>query len=250
MHFANRILPPLFAEHVAGILQSKGLFADQPVSAWFSSRSVLLRVVQDAWYRYLAKQGVTGYRVSEPAPPDYAPKIDVPFDHSDVRAIVDSMFLDGTLHPLAVHGVPADLPNGIKAGIVKDPAAFQDLVVEGIKSLTAGMPTDASSHRDWSEFARHYGEILSRFHTLDNYQSSVMHDSMTAMQRLSDKRLQPWVAAKHYGDLPSLPVTKGPVMVHHVPRFLAIVAPPAKRKLRFSFSTVSHSTNGCRFANG
>jgi hypothetical protein len=221
MHFANRVLPPVFADHVAVILKSKGFFADQPLSTWFSSRSTLLRVVQDAWYRYLIEHGLTGYRVSEPAPPDYIVKIDVPFDHTDVRAIIDSMFLDGTLHPLAVHGIPARLPEWIKAGIVRDPAALLDLVAEGIKSLTTGMPTSLSSHRDWSEFARHYGEVLSRFYTLDSYQTSAMHDSLNAMQQLSDEKLQAWIAAKHYGDLPSLPVAKGPVMVHHVPRFLA-----------------------------
>jgi hypothetical protein len=32
--------------------------------------------------------------------------------------------------------------------------------------------------------------------------------------------MQAWVAAKHYADLMLQPVTKGPVMVHHIPRFL------------------------------
>ena len=119
VHFANRSLPPLFAKHAAGILQGKGLLADQPVAAWFSSRSALLRVVQDAWYRYLSGLGLEGSRTGEPASPDYVAKVDIPFDHSDVQALVDSMFLDGTLHPLAVHGVPAALPGWIKAGSFK-----------------------------------------------------------------------------------------------------------------------------------
>ena len=40
------------------------------------------------------------------------------------------------------------------------------------------------------------------------------------MQSQSDEGLRAWVAAKHYADLILQPVTKGPVMVHHVPRFL------------------------------
>jgi hypothetical protein len=40
------------------------------------------------------------------------------------------------------------------------------------------------------------------------------------LQAQSDEGLQAWVAAKHYADLILQPVTKGPVMVHHVPRFL------------------------------
>lgn len=221
LHFANRVLPLMFAEHVAVILQGKGLYADQPLAAWFSSKSVLLRVVQDSWYHYLATQGVTGSRVSEPPPPPYVARVEIPFDHPDVRVIIDTLFLDGTLHPMAVHGMPAGLPEWLKAGIVQDPTALQDLVAEGLKSLRVGMPTEASPYRDWSDFAQRYGEVLARFQALDAEQSVALQDSLAATQQLSDERLQAWIAAKHYGDLPSLPVTKGPVMVHHIPRFLA-----------------------------
>jgi hypothetical protein len=224
MHFANRSLPPLFAKHAANILQGKGLFADQPVTTWFSSKGALLRVVQDAWYRYLSGLGLDGSRTGEPPPPDYVGKIDIPFDHSDVQVLVDSMFLDGTLHPLAVHSVPAGMPGWIKAGIVQDPAALHALVLKGINGLIDTTPTDAASHKDWSEFAKRYGEILARANGLPGVDGSepmaAARDRLTVLQAQSDERLQAWVAAKHYADLILQPVTKGPVMVHHIPRFL------------------------------
>lgn len=34
----------------------------------------------------------------------------VPFDHPDVRIIIDAMFLDGTLQPIEAHVRPSDLP--------------------------------------------------------------------------------------------------------------------------------------------
>ena len=34
LHFANRSLPPLFAQHAAGIIHGKGLFTDHPVATW------------------------------------------------------------------------------------------------------------------------------------------------------------------------------------------------------------------------
>ena len=224
MHFANRSLPPLFAKHAAGILQGKGLFADQPVAAWLSSKSVLLRVVQDAWYRYLTGLGLDGSRTGEPPPTDYLAKIDIPFDHSDVQVLVDSMFLDGTLHPMAVHSVPTTVPSWIKAGIVQDPAALQALVLKGVDGLLASIPSDAASHKDWSEFAKRYAEILARAHGLPgaegSEQLSKVRVSINALHAQTDGRLQAWVAAKHYADLMLQPITKGPVMVHHIPRFL------------------------------
>ena len=224
MHFANRSLPLLFANHAASILQGKGLFADQPVATWFSSKGALLRVVQDAWYRYLSGLGLDGSRTGEPPPPDYVGKVDIPFDHSDVQVLVDSMFLDGTLHPLAVHSVPARMPGWIKAGIVQDPSALQALVLKGINGLIDAIPTDTSSHKDWSEFAKRYGEILARANGLPGVEGSepmaAVRDRLTVLQAQSDDRLQAWIAAKHYADLILQPVTKGPVMVHHIPRFL------------------------------
>lgn len=224
MHFANRSLPPLIAKHAAGILQGKGLFADQPVAAWLSSKSVLLRVVQDAWYRYLTGLGLDGSRTGEPPPPDYVAKIEIPFDHSDVQVLVDSMFLDGTLHPMAVHSVPAAMPSWIKAGIVQDPAALQALVLKGVDGLTASIPSDAASHKDWSEFAKRYGEILARAHGLPgaegSEQLSKVRASINALHTQTDGRLQAWVAAKHYADLILQSPSRAPAMVHHIPHFL------------------------------
>lgn len=224
LHFANRSLPPQFARYAASILQGKGLFADQPVAAWFSSKSVLLRVVQDAWYRYLSGLSLDASRTGEPPPPDYVAKIEIPFEHSDVQVLVDSMFLDGTLHPLAVHSVPSAMPSWIKTGIVQDPAALQALVLKGVNALRVSIPSDDAPHKDWSEFAKRYGEILARAHGLPGTEGNErllkVRSSINALQAQSDGRLRAWIAAKHYADLMLQPVTKGPVMVHHIPRFL------------------------------
>lgn len=223
-HFANRFLTPLFAQHAASIIQGKGLFADLPVATWLSSRNALLRVVQDAWYRYLTKLGLEGTRTTDVQAPGYGTEIEIPFEHTDLQVLVDSMFLDGSLHPLAVHSVPAGMPSWIKAGIVQDPAALQALVLKGIKGLIEAIPAESATHKDWSEFSKHYGEILVRAHGLQGTESNdylpMIREHIRTLQAQSDNRLQAWVAAKHYADLILQPVTKGPVMVHHVPRFL------------------------------
>lgn len=221
LHYRESALPSVLAQHVGYVVGGHNAFKDIPVAELFTHKSVTLRVVQDAWYRYLAKQGITGIRTGEPIPPDYVAKIDLPFDHHDVRMIVDSMFLDGTLHPLLVQGVPASLPEWAKVGVVQDPASMRNLVLEGIKNLMSELPTTESSHRDWTHFSRRLGEIISRFHGLDAARAEGIRDSMLELQRNADERLRDWVA-KHYTDLPSLPAAKGPIMVHHIPRYLSM----------------------------
>lgn len=221
LHYRNAGLSPVLAVHVAQILGERDVFKGLPIAELFASKSTLLRIVQDAWYRYLERNGVIGSRLSEPSHEEYVARIEVPFDHPDVRAIIDSMFMDGTLHPLSVQGVPTGIPEWAKVGVVQDPAALRNLVLEGIKGLLDSLPTLESSHRDWSQMARRFGEILARFHGLDVARADSIRESVAELQRLADERLHAWVA-KHYADLPSLPVAKGPVMVHHVPRFLSM----------------------------
>ena len=220
LHYRDAGLPPVLTTYVADILGSTEAFKGLPIAGLFASRSAMLRVLQDAWYRYLERLGVIGIRIGEPFPADYTAPVDVPFDHPDVRAIVDSMFLDGTLHPLAVQAVPVGIPDWAKVGIIQDPLALRNLVQDGISNLLASTPTLDSSHREWTQYAQRFGELLSRYHALDTTRANGIKDNIIQVQQLADERIQAWLS-KHYADLPSLPVTKGPVMVHHVPRFLA-----------------------------
>lgn len=229
LHFASRALPEPLAEHVAGILHGRGLFVGQPVAEWLSSKSTLLRVVQDAWYRYLEVLKLESGRIAESDPPPFGmnnviAEIEIPFDHTDVRAIIDSMFLDGSLHPLSVSGVPASVPGWIKAGIVEDEWSQFALVEKSIEALAEAVPEADASHKLWSDFAKRFGEMLRRVHDLPGKNGgermTAIRDRIKAIQALSDGRLQAWVAARHYADLILQPATKGPVMVHHVPRFL------------------------------
>jgi hypothetical protein len=233
LHFAHRTLPEPLAEHAASVLHSRGLFMDQPVARWLSSRSALLRVVQDAWYRYLKTMNLDGWRVAEPDPPPYVAgkvrtPVEIPFDHTDVRAIIDSMFLDGSLHPMAVPHIPASMPGWVKAGIVEDMGSRFALAEKSIEALAAAVPDADASYKAWGDFAKRYGEMLGRVYDLPgknapekmSAQMTKIRDRIKSVQQHSDEALQAWVSAKHYADLILQPATKGPVMVHHVPRYL------------------------------
>jgi hypothetical protein len=221
LHYRESGLPLILADHVEHVLRDHAAFHGLPISELFASKSTLLRVVQDAWYRYLSRLGMTGTHKGESSADDFSAKVDVPFEHPDVRVMVDSMFLDGLLHPLAIQGPAVNIPDWARVGIVQDPLALQNLVADGIKGLLQSLPTLESSHRDWANTSRRFGEVLARFHALDTVRAEGLKAAIAELQEAIDERLRNWVS-KHYADLPSLPVVKGPVMVHHVPRFLSL----------------------------
>ncbi len=230
LHYRETLLPRALAEHIHQVLVDRPVFVSYPVAELFSNRSFALRVVQDSWYRYLSKLGLTGLRTAEPEAPDYIPQLDITFEHHDIRVIIDSMFLDGTLHPLAIQGVPVSLPEWAKAGVVQDPAAMRNLVLEGIKNLSEELPGVASPYRDWTHFARRIGEVISRFHSLDAARAESLKSNMQDLVARADSELQEWIQA-HYADLPSLPAAKGPVIVHQVPRYLAMRRSSGEEKI-------------------
>ncbi|MEF8730983.1 MAG: BREX-3 system phosphatase PglZ [Candidatus Accumulibacter meliphilus] len=230
LHYRDSPMPAVLAAHMAHVLGEHAEFKGLPIGELFGSKSASLRVIQDAWYRYLSRLGVTGIRTGEPKPADLVATGEVPFEHPDVRVIIDSMFLDGLLHPLAVQGLPACIPEWAKAGIVRDPLALRDLVAEGIKGILKSLPTLESSYRDWANLARRLGEVIARFHGLDSGRAEGLKPLISELQDATDERLLEWVS-KHYADLPSLPVANGPVMVHHVPRFLSMRRSAGENKI-------------------
>ena len=225
LHYRKTPLPRLLADHVETILAPKPAFAGLPVSELFASQATFLRVVQAAWERFLEAKGIIGSRIAEDCHPDSGwaikGKIDIPFEHPDIRSLVDSLFLDGTLHPLLVQKIPADGPDWLAIGIVRDPAARRNLVRDGLQRLLAMMPLMDASYRDWLTFARSFGEILARFHALDQALAQGLDDLLQEVQQRSDERLISWIT-RHYSDLPSLPAASAPVMLHQAPRFLSM----------------------------
>jgi hypothetical protein len=220
LHHREMELPPVLADHVGQVVGEHAALKDVPVAALFAQKSMALRLVQEAWYSYLTSLGVTGRRTADPQVP-YSTKLDVPFEHPDVRSHIDSMFLDGTLHPLVVQGAPPTLPEWVRVGIIQDPSARRDLVADGIERMMVEMPAGDSTYRDWIHFARRQAEVIARFHELDASQARDLHDRLAALQHEANRRLREWVD-RHYASLPSLPVARGPIMVHHVPRYLAM----------------------------
>lgn len=219
LHYRGAGLPDLLAKHVAGILKDTPI-ADLPIAELLASKSYMVRILQDAWGHFLSQYGVHSERTS-PDSKEVLPEVSVPFEHPDVRVIVDTMFLEGALQPVGAHDAPIDLPRWIKVGLVEDPYALGNLVSEGVRRIAADLPDVNATHRDWVELARRLGEVISRFNGLSTEIAEPILQQVRELQRDADDRLKDWLV-QHYADLPSLPAARGPVMVHHVPRYLAL----------------------------
>ncbi|WP_298842924.1 BREX-3 system phosphatase PglZ [uncultured Roseobacter sp.] len=220
LHYRGAGLPSLFADHVATVLRDTSL-GSLPISELLASKPFMVRAIQESWARFVAQYGVEPDARDRDQEPVERHAFDVPFDHPDVRVIIDTMFLEGALQPIEATFRPEHLPDWIQVGLIDDPRALAHLVSEGAKRIAASLPSEGASHRDWVEAARRLGELIYRFNELKAVDADSLRGQLQILQRDADARLKDWVL-QHFADLPSLPVAKAPVMVHHVPRYLAM----------------------------
>lgn len=220
LHYSGNCLPLMLADHVSNILSDNEDLKCLPVSELLSSKSFALHVLQDSWDQFLAQHGVYSMRSTDKQQGDIH-SFQIPFDHPEVRVIVDNMFLDGYLQPVEFFGSASNLPSWASVGLKPDTSSQGDMVVKSANRAMAQVPGMNSTHREWSDFAQLLGEVMYRFHSLTAQQADIVKAQVQSMQSVANTRLQEWVL-DHFSDLPSLPVAKAPVMVHHIPRYLAM----------------------------
>lgn len=222
-------LPPVLAQHVAKILSDTAV-GHLPVEDLLSSKGTMVRTVQLAWCRFLEDQGVVIDSTERETGSERTTSVAIPFDHAEIRVIVDTLFLEGVLQPVHVRSTPTVLPDWIKLGAIQSSINLRDLVGGGIGSVAAKLPSPEATHRDWVDAAKRLAETIYRFHELPSEDAAVLRPSMRELQLEADRRLQEWVQ-RRFQDLPSLPVAKAPVMVHHIPRYLSMRRDAGEEKI-------------------
>jgi hypothetical protein len=84
----------------------------------------------------------------------------VPFNHEDVRAYVDTFFLDGSLTPVEQNNV-ANLPAWVQTGVVHDLKADALRRFRGLRQkFETDIPSADVSDREWQQAAQRWAELV------------------------------------------------------------------------------------------
>ena len=157
-------------------------------------------------------EGRFGFEIDGPA--------DLPFDHDDVRVYIDNLFVEGMLRPVAHDSGGALRGEWAAVGIHVDACPDGLRRLRGLmETIGDTIPGAEAHHRDWFAFAWRWAELhLVLLQTAADARMDIGGKSAELRAEV-DRAFFAWVE-RRYAGLHNQPPTS-PVMVHHLPRYLA-----------------------------
>ena len=209
LHSRQVHLPTILSEYLIESLGKEKAIKKWPLGEILPDREAFLRFLQVEWAAFVASGGAT------------SAKDKVPFSHEDVRAYIDTLFLDGLLSPVPVEDV-SSLPNWMRTGVLHDIRADAIRRYRLLRErFEADLPGQDASHRDWQQAGQRWAELVVLRWECDESLDETDRDAWDSLQGKVEDQFGAWMLDR-YGSLHNLPFHQQPVMVHHIPHFLAV----------------------------
>ncbi|MFN2135283.1 MAG: BREX-3 system phosphatase PglZ [Candidatus Promineifilaceae bacterium] len=226
LHLAGRELPEALSEHLGERLGGEAAFAEWPLEELLSDSAVLVEFLQERWPLYLDSEltsddektlresgAMDGGALKWPGPAY------LPFGQAEIRAFVDTLFLEGKLQPIAVAATKKLRDSWARVG-VRDETAEERVehLVRLLDQLEAQIPPDSGNYRDWQRFMPAWAEAIVLRSRPETDLSKETEARFRSIQESIDTAFQGWLANRYHrlGTLSPHP----PIMVDHIARSL------------------------------
>ena len=221
-HYRKQDIAFSFDARIIELLRNNHAFDAWPLEEIVPDRERFLAFLQANWPRFLELYAAarSGERIRQLP----SAKLDLPFDSEDVRTYIDNYFVEGLLTPVSHPELGSDRAGWVRIGIAAaDP---QELLTERFEKLRCSLadqvPDCEARYQDWQLFAPKWAElnVLRGQRHKDGTQDG--KEEFLTLREKVDTNFSRWLLAKYAGLAAQSP--SPPVMVHHVPRYLARVA--------------------------
>jgi hypothetical protein len=236
-HYRGQRIPAILDERFIQVLRQNGLFGDWPLEAIIPDAQAFFAFLQERWPVFLDSLAKPKDDAVHEDTADYGfelagPSV-LPFDHDDVRVYIDNLFLEGLLQPVP-HEHAGTLAKtwaayGIKVSLVENRRRRMEGLLDSIEKT---IPTVEARHGEWLRFAYRWAELVALELDSGTTLPEGYRERLEALRPRIDSALTGWVL-KRYASLINLPPAP-PVMLHHIPRFLArSIADDPRTKVAF-----------------
>jgi len=220
-HYHNRTLPKVLDDHLIAVLRRNEVLTEWHLESIIPSREEFFTFLQAQWPCFLEKITKEPHLKVKESMAAYGSKpLDVPFGHDDVRVYLDNLFLEGRLHPVAFPH-PELLPEWARAGVEATRATRPGIRLKGLlEKLKEQLPLPGASYKEWLATAARWAEVQHlSCQACSQGQGGPVGD-VDELESEINSRFEQWLLTS-YASLSSLPYLPTPVMVHHIPRYLA-----------------------------
>ena len=219
-HYQRREMPAVLIEQAAKALRRKPQFQSWDVERLLADRAAFFAFLQHQWSAFLDRQsGRTG--LGEPTTEYAAGGPTVDLNRDVIRPWLDNCFSEGLLqpveHPAAAHLLRDQGKGWMAVGLRTAPRL--EALTALMQRTSATLPGAESQHQEWLSFGLTWAAVRAGVAGLPTAQRSAMQPALTQLREQVDDRFRTW-ALDRFGLLASLPPSP-PVLVHHIPRWLA-----------------------------
>ena len=223
-HHRGERLPRILDDRLIHLLRRSGAFDSWPLEAIVPDRDAFFSFLQERWPLFLDR--LAGDASDDPRDASESVSLalegpaDLPFDHDDVRVYIDNLFLEAMLSPVSREAGEALRGEWASVGIRIDPEADRSRRLAGLmEAVDATIPSPEARHHEWTAFAYRWAELdVLRLEAAASTRSET--DARIAeLRKEVDRTFLAWTE-RRYAGLHNQPPDP-PVMVHHVPRYLA-----------------------------
>lgn len=223
-HYRGQRIPAILDEYLIEVLRRNDQFRDWPLEIIVRDREAFFAFLQERWPAFLDVLAKGEGDCVREAAPARSFAIDgpclLPFNDPDVRVYLDDLFLDGLLQPVPHDQAETLTEKWVLIGVVTPSAEHLRRRIQGLlDSIHSTIPEVGARYGEWLHFAYRWAELVSLERVADTDLPEAYRECLHMLKPQVDAALTAWVLKRYAGliNLPPVP----PVMVHHIPRFLA-----------------------------
>jgi hypothetical protein len=204
IHCKKMDIPKVLVEYLIDRLKTELSLKKWDLKTLFD-REKFLQFIQEKWHEFLIALSS-------------GKKIEIPFEEKEIRGYIEDLFLEGELTPVEIPEYK-NLPQWTRIGIAIDSSKA---VIVHLKKLLAKLEEKlekASKYQDWQEIGKLWAESLYFRYKLGlEIPKELGH--FTEIHRKIESLFKTWLLT-NFGNLYSLPYRPIPIMVHHIPHYIA-----------------------------
>ena len=218
-HMRGERVPPRIDAFLLGALRRQSELNAWPLEKLLDDAKAFYAFLQERWRGYLASRQPAELLTRETGP-TYDFSTQVPYDDPDIRAYVNTLFLDGKLKPVPLpeHWT---VEGWAEIGVEADKEAFETRRFAGLlENMEYELPAVDATHHAWTAYAVRWAELTVLRHRLASGLGEDLIDQFRALHLRLEERFADWMMAR-YHTLHSLPFLPAPVMAHRVVHYMA-----------------------------